>query len=124
MISDKSLFRVSLAVAAAGLLALVAITLVIEPKEMKIRDITGSAAGQSVSVKGVVDSYLTKDGNVFITLNDSAAIKIVVFSREAAKQPWVYDLKKGDIISAAGKVQVYRNELEIVAEKIVTGEFS
>ena len=118
MISDKSLFRLSLCAAAAGLFALVAVAILIEPKHVAIAEITESDAGGLVVVRGEISSYSSKDENVFITLNDSAAIRIVLFSREAGKQPWVYDLKKRDAISVQGRVQVYRGELEIVAEKI------
>lgn len=118
MISDRNLAAVSLAVAAAGLISLLIITLAIEPKEVAIKDISGGMTGQQVVVRGNIASYRAADGNVFITLKDGEGIKVVMFSREAQKQPWVYGLKKGDYVSAHGRVQLYKNELEIVAETI------
>lgn len=115
---------VSLAVAAAGLVFLFLITISIEPMQAKISEVSSDLVGRDIVVKGKIDSYFTKEGNVFITLEEGAKIKVVMFSREAQKQPWVYDLQKGDSVFVEGRVQLYKNELEIVANTIKVFNFS
>lgn len=114
----------SLAMAVAGLVALFIITLSIEPREITVSEISSELSGQVVVASGTISSYFSKEGNVFITLEDGASIKVVMFSRDAQKQPWVYDLRKGDSISVQGRVQLYKNELEIVAESVKVVGFS
>lgn len=124
MISDKRLIYLSLAVSVAGLISLAALTITIEPKRVKISEITSETIGQETVAEGLIGSYFAKDGHVFITLEDKASIKVVMFLREAEKQPWVYDLRKGDAIEVTGRVQLYKNELEIVASSIRVSKLS
>ncbi len=118
MISDKKLTYFSLAISIIGFLAMVSITLGIEPRQVAVSEITSETIGQEIITQGMIGSYFTNEGNVFIELKNRTSMKIVMFSREAGKQPWVYDLRKGDLIAVQGKVQVYKNELEIIANKI------
>lgn len=115
-ISDKKLTYISLLVSVAGLIMLVLITTSIEPKEIAISQISGELSGQDVDVRGIVISVFSENGNIHLMLGDSAKIRVVMFSSDAEKQPWVYDIQKGDRISVIGKVQIYRNELEILAK--------
>ncbi|MBI2233374.1 MAG: OB-fold nucleic acid binding domain-containing protein [Candidatus Aenigmarchaeota archaeon] len=118
MISDKKLIYISLIISMVGFLSMVAITMAIEPRYVSVSQITSEMTGQEITTRGIIDSYFTNEGNVFITLKNRTSVKVVMFSREAGKQPWVYDLRKGDSIAVEGKVQIYKNELEIVADKI------
>jgi len=121
MISDRTLTRVALVLAIIGIAGLFLVTLFIGPKEIKIGSITDAEIGMDVTVKGVVDSYYEKDGHVFIDLNDTTGtIKAVVFENTAKGMPTVYNIEQGDMISIEGKVQLYKNELEIVATAVKT----
>lgn len=118
MISDKKLIYISLIISVVGFLSMVAITVGIEPKYVPVSHVTSEMTGQEIITQGTIDSYFTNEGNVFIELKNRTSIKVVMFSREANNQPWIYDLRKGDSIAVEGKVQIYKNELEIVADKI------
>lgn len=121
-ISDKKLTYISLLVSVAGLIMLVVITTGIEPKEIAISQISSELSGQDVDVRGIVISVFSENGNIHLVLGDSAKIRVVMFSSDAGKQPWVYDIQKGDRISVIGKVQIYRNELEILAKTMKTAD--
>ena len=116
--NDKKLTVYSLVVALVGLTMLAFLVLTLQPKELKISEIDDRLSGTEVVVKGTITSFSSKDGNVFLTLDDGEKISVVMFSREAGKQSFVYDLQEGDFISVEGEVQLYKNELEIVAAKI------
>lgn len=74
--------------------------------------------GQKVSVKGTVENYrVSKDGHAFFAVSDmSGSIKAVVFRNSNIEA--VYNLKEGQKITLTGKVQEYKDELEIIGSKI------
>lgn len=118
MISDKSLIHIAFALAIIGIIGLFIVTQFIGPAEMKIGKITASEAGQIAKIRGVVDSYYTKDGNVFLDVNDSSTIAVIMFQSVAKNNPAVYSIQKGDNVTIEGKIQLYKNELEIVANSV------
>ena len=63
-------------------------------------------------------SSYSSNGNAFFEIDDGAKIKAVVFESNAKKSPWVYEIRKGDNISLSGKIQIYQNEIEIIADSV------
>lgn len=112
MISDKTLMRISLAVAATGIAALYVLVVVTEPVKAQISELK---PGQNVLVSGVVSDYRESNGNIFFTLENSSTIKVVMFAPDA-RTP---QIKNNDSITVSGKVQYYRNYLELIARRIV-----
>lgn len=117
MISDSHLMKLSFAVAVLGVVVLFFIVQLTEPLAVRIVEINEAMSGQSVITNGTISSFSTKDGNVFLTLSDEKEIKVVMFKKDAERNN-IYQLKDGDQIRVNGKVSVYRDELEIVAEQI------
>lgn len=116
---DKMLLRLSVLIAAAGLVSLIAAAQYAEPKIVEVSAIDEHMIGQSVVVNGTVESVSLKDGTVFIEITDGTkSIDIVMFEQEAKNSKDAYTIKKPDMIAVAGKVSFYRNSLEIVADSI------
>ncbi len=119
MISDKSLMKISFLVAVVGIVCLFITNLVIQPENLSIGNITSSKVGREVIVSGIISSMSTKDGHVFITLDDNNSnIKVVMFATTARNYPAVYNLTRNDKVTAKGKVENYKGELEIIADVI------
>lgn len=120
MISDEKLAKLSLVLAAAGIVSIYLSIALIGPQETAIGEIDTTDIGKQVSVAGTVNSFNTKDGNIFITLGDGTGnITIVMFERTARGQR--IELNEHDYIEVEGQVNVYKNELEIIANSISKG---
>jgi aspartyl/asparaginyl-tRNA synthetase len=116
---DKTLMRISFVIAVAGIAALIAAVQFAEPKMVKISDVNEKLVGQTILVNGTVDSVSIKEGNIFIKLTaDKDSIDVVMFKQQAENSADAYILKKGDFLTVAGKINFYKNELEIVASSI------
>ena len=115
MISDKSLAWVCLGITVVGIVSLFFIVQLIEPLTIGAGEISRELDGQAVVTEGIISSFNEKDGNVFLTLNDE--LKVVMFKSQA-EDSIVYELEGHEKISVTGKVSIYRDELEVIAEKI------
>lgn len=109
-----SLTKISLIISAVGIIALFFVANSLQPLEITAKTIDKSHVGTTVSVNGTIKSLAVKEGNIFISLEEG--MRVVVFRNSAAGSD--YGLKRNDRINVVGKVQLYKNELEIVAEKI------
>lgn len=121
MISDRSLYRISFVLAIIGIVAVFIVSSGIEPQETRISKITGDFLGKTVSVSGSVKGkpYWHEDGHLFFTLKDGFwEMKVVFFESIAKKLPEMKNLSSGMNITITGKVNEYRNELEIVGSGI------
>lgn len=118
MIDDENLKRISLILAVIGIIMIYVVTLFIEPQQVSIKDLTENDVGKNVVVNGTIISYSINNENIFIKLTDGTGnITVVMFERTARGQ-LVYDMKEGGFVSVAGKVNIYKSELEIVANSI------
>lgn len=111
---DKHLKMISLAIAVAGALGLAVISLQNEYTPANIYEINEKMLGKKIYVNGTVISFSETENAVFMTLENGGRIKAVFFDRVYAK--------KGSNAVVYGKVNIYKNELEIVGEKIIAGD--
>jgi len=113
---NKLILKISLSIAMIGIIGLYIFTStsqnIIEIREMP------DFLGERVTVQGTVDKYyVSKDGHVFFDLHDSSGLtKVVVFQNSNIEA--VYNLQDGEKITLTGKVQEYKNDLEIIGSKI------
>ena len=88
------------------------------PETVKIGSINDDYIGHIVSIPGEIEKIKINDGTVFINLVDSTGnIDVVVFEN-TAKGEKINGLEKGQNITVIGKVEFYKNGLEIVASSI------
>ena len=115
MITDSQLFRMSLAMALAGTIALFfAVEFVLKPESVSIGQIDRSFLGKEVAVTATVADSAEKDGTLFLTLEEgNASIKSVMFRKAT-----INDVIDGDAVAVTGKVSDYMGELEIIIKDI------
>ena len=114
---DNSLIlKVSITIAIIGIIGLYIFTSTTE-NLMEVSRI-GDFMGERVTVEGTVDKYYTsKDGHVFFDIYDfSGSVDVVAFRNSNIEG--AYTIKDGDKIKVTGKVQEYKNALEIIASTI------
>lgn len=123
MISDSRLRKISLAIALIGIALIFATASLSEPQRIAIADITDRDSGRIVSITGTISSYNTKDGHVFLTVTDGTwNMTVVMFERTARSYPDVYQLKKYDNVTVKGQINIYKSELEIIANTVAKVE--
>ena len=102
--------RISLAAAIIGIIALAFLSLNLEPKVMKISEITDKNMGSFVRISGEV-TYAKKGDITYFDVNDSTEeMRVVLFDKA--------DISKGDRVEVIGKVEEYRGSLEVNADKV------
>lgn len=113
---NSFILKISLSVAMLGIIGLYVFTSISENtmEVAKIQDFLG----ERVSVEGTVEKYYTsKDGHVFFDIYDfSGSVSAVAFRNSNIEE--AYKIKDGDQIKITGKVQEYKNELEIIISQI------
>ena len=110
---ERLLLRISLLVSIIGLVALFLIANSIVFEKVLIEDIMPDDIGRGIKACGEVENKFTsKKGHTFFDLNDeSGGIKVVVFNSTQTEDP-------GNNICVTGRVDLYKGEIEIIADVI------
>jgi len=117
MLDDKTIFRVSIALAAAGIILLTLAAYFLQPAKIAISEIDESQVGKVARITGTIESISGTDTR-FLKLSDGyGSITIVVFEREARNID-MEGLKVGEEISLTGKISLYRGEIEVILSSL------
>ncbi len=119
MISDRKLIRISLLVAVIGIACIYLVTFFIGPESRTIASITENDAGKHIIVNATVLEKRVKDGNVFLDLGDGTGNITAVMFERTARGTDIYAVKEGDDILINGQINIYKDELEIIANSVV-----
>lgn len=107
----RILFGISLITALVGLFSLILLSEFSEPEQVKMVELE-SRIGQRVIVQGEITKIAQKENvNFFEVKGNTGKINVVAFGQMGK-------LAKGLQIKVYGKVTIYQNELEIIADKI------
>jgi aspartyl/asparaginyl-tRNA synthetase len=93
-----------------GILILLILSNIIEPLRIKIKDIDSSLVFKKVKIEGRVEKVKDYKKFLVIEINDSKVISVLVQKNIKVKQ--------FEELIIIGKVSEYKNEFELVAEKI------
>jgi DNA/RNA endonuclease YhcR with UshA esterase domain len=115
MLGERHVAIAALLCGALGVLLLLLLHNAVEPREISIRQINASMVGTRVSVEGKIEWVIEKDSFVLFLLGRGAKIKAIKFAPTKNERALA---KKDSFVRVVGKVQLYRNEVEIVAEEI------
>ena len=119
MITDKNLGYLCFILVIIGIAGIVIILQFTGPRNMGTGLIYENNVGENVLVSGVIKSYSESQGHVFMDIDDGTGeIKVVIFENTAKNQAHVYGLGVGGKVIVEGKVQIYKNELEIIADSV------
>ncbi len=109
---DESLLKLSFVASVVGITMLFFTVQLMGAKEVKISEISRNLVGSNVVIHGIVAYKYEKNGNTFLKVSDnSSKIDVVAFRKPL-------DVKKGEYVKVYGKVKIYKNRLEIVAENV------
>jgi DNA/RNA endonuclease YhcR with UshA esterase domain len=119
MITDEKLRKICLVFIIIGLVGMVLFSQYSTPTAKRINEIGEEHVGKSIQVSGKISSISVNEGNIFIDMSEgSDTITIIMFERTARTQKESYNLSENQSITVFGKVSLYKEELEIVADKI------
>ncbi len=102
--------------AIAGIAFLFALSYAFEPAQANISELNEQMAGSSVLLKGRVDSVWSRQATLFFQLNDGTGkMQAVIFNPSEEQRQLI---AKNAFVAVTGKVQVYKNKLEIIVTKV------
>jgi len=115
LISDKNISIICLAVSVIGIFCLFAFSYFAEYKEVNLSSIDYSYIGLNVKVSGYVKNEPILKNNVLLfSISDisNKSLNVVMFNVNEKS------ILKGDKVMIFGRIEEYRDELEIVAKII------
>lgn len=115
LLDDFLIRRTALLFSVIGIISVFVICQISEPKEIKISEIGSKHISSKVSTKGIVSWSRISKGVLIFQLQDNAKISCVIFSPTIEQLSTV---RKGHVLNVEGKVQLYKNSFEIIAEKV------
>lgn len=111
---DYWIARIALFTAVMGICTLLFLGSILGERQASVAEISDSAIGSRLELRGRVDNAFKQEGVLVFHINDGTGIlKAVIFSPTAEQEKLA---EKNSFVKATGKVQLYRNELEIVVE--------
>ena len=111
----EKIVKIALVIAVIGIVMLFFVTRGLSEEVTKIEDLK---IGQLSTIKGMVtDIYISRDGHAFLKIADNTGeIQIVAFKDSNIEE--AYGLETGTEISVLGRVEEYKEKLEIIAKEI------
>lgn len=114
----KNLFKISLIISIAGILLLLFLSAVLEPKPTKINNITEKMLNKKVKVSGTIEKIEDKETFQILSIKDETG-KIEVLCECENNNEINLTTKNAQEVIVTGKVQEYKNSLQLNAEKII-----
>ncbi|MFH1239992.1 MAG: OB-fold nucleic acid binding domain-containing protein [Candidatus Diapherotrites archaeon] len=115
MLREELVARLALSLAVLGIVVLFIVSYSYEAHSLKISEISEEIKGERVIVCGRIDSSYLATNVLIFTINDGAKIKGVVFNPGREEYSLI---RKNSFVEIEGKIEIYENELEIVAERV------
>jgi len=109
----NKLFKISLAFSILGILLLLFLSNILEPKQINIGEIDNSRLNKKVKVSGEIFKIQDKQDFKILSIKDSTGKIDVLYNCGD-------NLKQSLNITIVGKVQEYREYLQISADKIMS----
>lgn len=108
---DSLLLKIALVTSIIGLGFLVLILTTTGLQEIDISEAKELEEDQAVKIIGTVERITVKEGFSIINLRKEEEITVIMFDK--------VNLSKGQRIEVSGKIEEYKGEKEIIAEKVV-----
>ncbi len=112
-----SLKKISFIIAIIGILILLILANISEPKLTKISDINNNYLNKNVKIHGIIKSIRNYDKiQIFVVKDNTGEIEVLVEKRE--KNPQNQDFHKNQTLIITGRLDQYKNNLQIIANRI------
>lgn len=109
---ETKLQIIALAWSLIGITILLGLSIFVPPEKINIIDANNNV-GETVVITGDVIAASYRENVNFISIEDSSSNITIVFFEKPN-----FEVGKGDKIYAKGKIQIYKNELELIAQEI------
>ncbi|MEK6807885.1 MAG: exodeoxyribonuclease VII large subunit [Nanoarchaeota archaeon] len=109
---DRTLIKISLAWAVAGIFILILTASLLAPLPIKLSELEQNV-GKTVLIQGEITKISITTATTFIDLQENETTASVVLFGRPAKP-----LQEGDIVAAKGKVSEYKDTMELVASEV------
>lgn len=111
---DKKLTKISLVSSIIGLILVYYASAVIQVSSYSISDIDKSMIDKDVKISGEIKNVVKSEKVLILLVKDeTSSITVVSFDPEE-----IQGIKEGQFIQVTGKVALYKNKLEIIADSI------
>jgi len=111
---DETILKISLIISITGIFLLLFILEFSEVKPFQIKDISEEQLELQVKIQGEIISIKETPGLYILKIDDlTETLTVIIFKEEPI------NIKKGMYVEITGKVQEYKDELEIIADKII-----
>jgi len=107
---EKTLLKIAIISALAGILILYLISDNIEVSKSSIGKIENEDIGSDVKVKGVVKDVFNGEKISIITITQPEEMKIILFENVSVSE--------GDYIEVIGEIDEYNGELEVIGNRV------
>ncbi|MFH1752124.1 MAG: hypothetical protein ABH821_04275 [archaeon] len=117
MFSDRHLTLIAIVVAVIGLTGLSYLSFTTTAIETSISSVLedDSLEGRNVELKGYVNNLFLKENNLFFYLSLEGEVKSVYFNVPKSVRE---NIKENSFVIIQGKIQTYKNEKEIIVERM------
>lgn len=115
ILTENRLRLAAIAISVIGLASLAIIEHATQPVAPKISEINSSFEGKKAIITGKAQNAFVKKNTLFFELHEKSAIKAVKFN---PSEEDIFLARKNGFIQASGRIQKFREELEIVVEKM------
>ena len=112
---ENVLIRICLLVVIAGIIIMFLSTRFIQPKEIKIKDISEKQNYVKISGK-VIQISTSESGTTFLKIKDDTGTKDATIFKDSIKN--LEEIKSGTKIEIIGKPQKYKEKMEIIVSSI------
>lgn len=119
-LDDAKIFKIAFVTALIGMLGMLIFAGTIEPKEVKINEISRNNIGETVCVKGVIESfkYSSSGTTCFLSLNDGESkINIIIFEStlvEIKDSGSDIESFKDHNVKIVGTITEYQSSMELI----------
>ncbi len=107
---EKTLLKIAIICALAGIFILYLISDNIEVSESSIGKIEGEQIGNDVKVKGVVKDVFNGEKISIITVTQPSDMKVILFENVS--------IAEGDYIEVIGGIDEYEGEMEVIGDRV------
>ncbi len=108
--NEKTLLKIAIISALAGIFLLYLISDNISIDESSIGKIEEEDIGSDVKVKGRVEDVFNGESISIITISQPSDIKIILFENVS--------LSEGDYIEVIGEIEEYEGEMEVIGDRV------
>ena len=111
---DNKIIKIAISASIFGLILLYYATIAIEAKSYSISQIDKSMLDQDVKIRGKITNIIKTEKVLILNVKDgTGSIMVASFNPKE-----VVEIKNGLDIEVIGKVSIYKNKIEIIADSI------